>query len=195
MRGPVIDRWAALIAVVAATAVGAAGCGGSAGDDASGSPANEFTVRADTTVSANKSLTKAALIERVNEICQNRWPKILSNFSKYSSWQNPPISKADLFARSVRLSYTAGVDLHIFDRIYYLGAPPSQRQAVEAVIGALQEAVERGQRVVRVTNRGQLEALFADYNAKASRYGFDECLVKGSHLPHASKPVGLPDHT
>lgn len=156
------------------------GCGG---EDSAGAGNQKFSVRADTTVTTGSLPTKARFVARVNQICRNGWKVILQNFSEYSSWQDPKLSERQLFAKSVRLSYTAGVDFHIFDEIYNLGAPKGEERPTEDVIGAMQVAVEKGQRVVSVPTAAKLKELFAKYNQAAHEYGFDDCLVAGSHLP------------
>jgi len=178
-------RWLVAIAVVAALAIGA-GCGGDSSENAEG---QGFVVQASTTMTTGSLPTKARFVARVNQICRNGWKVILQNFDEYSSWQDPKLTERKLFAMSVRLSYLAGVDFHIFDEIYNLGAPKGEERAAEDVIGELQTAVERGQRVVTVPNTAKLEALFADYNRAAREYGFDECLIGGSHLPETAPPA------
>lgn len=182
-------RPAAVAAVVAAVAIGG-GCGGDSAETAEG---GGFKVQASTTVTTGSLPTKARFVARVNQICRKAWKLILRNFSRYSSWQSPRMSEADVFAKTVRLTYLASVDFYIFDPIYRMGAPKGEERAAEDVIGTMQIAVERGQRVVRVPTTEKLLALFADYNEVARDYGLDECLVEGPHLPKASTPEGPPD--
>jgi hypothetical protein len=173
-------------AAVAAAIVIGGGCGG---DSSTGASGQDFSVIADTTMTTGSLPTKARFVARVNQICRNGWKVILQNFDEYSSWQSPSLSEQQLFAKSVRLSYLAGVDFHIFDEIQNLGAPKGEERAAEDVIGTMQIAVERGQRVVPVPTTAKLEALFADYNRVAGEYGFDECLVDSSHLPETAPPA------
>jgi hypothetical protein len=167
------------VAASIATAI-AAGCGGG-GEGATGSETHPFEVYAATTVTANK-LTQAQFLARANQICRHGWHEILGNFAEYSSWQSPKLSKQEVFIKSVRLSFLAGFDFHVFDDLRDLGAPKGQERQVEKVLGTMQEGVERGQRQVRVTSVPQLQALFADYNQLARRYGLRDCLVDGTRL-------------
>lgn len=178
-------RWLVAMTVGAAVAIGS-GCGGDGSETAEG---GGFSVYADTTMTTGSLPTKARFVARVNQICRYGWKVIHENFRDYSSWQSPRLSEEKLFARSVRLSYLAGLDFHIFDEIYRLGAPKGEERAAEDVIGAMQTAVERGQRVVTVPTSEELVALFADYNQIAGEYGFSDCLVEGSHLPETAPPA------
>jgi hypothetical protein len=159
------------------------GCGGgeSSTSGATGEPA--FTVEAITTVTTGSTPMKAVFLARVNRICRRNWSEILENFAEYSSWQGKGLSEQQLFAKSVRDSYLAGVDFLIFDPIFRLGAPKGEEREVEDVIGAMQIAVEKGQRVVSVPTTKKLEDLFADYNQAAREYGLVDCLVQAGHLP------------
>lgn len=182
-------KWlAALLVVIAAVAIGS-GCGG---DDSETAEGSGFKVLASTTVTTGSLPTKARFVARVNQICRNGWKVILQNFREYSGWQSPRMSEEERFAKSVRLSYLAGVDFHIFDEIYNLGAPEGEEKNAEDIIGTMQIAVERGQRVVSVPTTDELVALFADYNEIAREYGLDECLIEDSHLPKTAPPEGLP---
>jgi hypothetical protein len=184
MKHPFTTMVAGALSLVLA----AAGCGGeSPGGGTSGG--SSFVVRASTTVTTGAASTRAHFVARVNQICRKKWRVILENFSQYSSWQGPELTERQLYADSIRESYLAGVDFHIFDSIFKMGAPKGQERAVEEVIGAMQAAVETGQRVVAVDNAAKLEALFGDYNAAAREYGFVDCLVESPHLPKLSPPV------
>jgi hypothetical protein len=170
-------------AVLAAIAIG---CGGSAGGDPSKS-SHEFSVRADTTMAPVASLTKAKFLAHINSLCRRKWRFVLNAVRETAVvWarKHPKVTPEDNFIRAVHQSYFASIDFLIFDWIHHLGAPPGQTRQIEDVIGTMQEAVELGQREVRVATVAQLEALFADYNRKARQYGLEECLVRGGHLPH-----------
>jgi hypothetical protein len=169
-----------IVALVAVVALVSAGCGGHSNAAETGN--RGFSVEADTTMTTG-SLSKGAFIAKINGLCERKWPLIDQNFVEYIGTLNPRWSQERRFANAVRLSFMAGVDFHIFDEIYNLGAPEGEEQNVEKVIGAMQEAVERGQRQVRVISPVELQALFGRYNELARRYGLDECLVSGMHLP------------
>lgn len=157
-----------------------AGCG-SDGDSTDAG----FRVQASTTVTTG-SLGKPQFVHRVNQLCREGWVIILDNFTKYSSWQEGDgLTRQEIFAKSVKESFLAGFDFHVFDEIYRLGGPEGEEESVEDVIGALQLAVERGQRQLRVTTPAQLDSLFADYNRRALEYGFVDCLVDAGRVRRA----------
>jgi hypothetical protein len=166
----------------------AASCGGDSAGDTTSSHHQEV-VRASTTVSTAPSLTKAKFVAHVNSLCRRKWPFILHAFREYRGQVklvNPQASFRQRFIEAIRLAYFASITFHIFDEVVRLGAPSGEKQAVEEMLGSMQEGVERGQRQKPVTSQSQVEALFVDYNEKARRYGLDECLVTGSHLPHGT---------
>lgn len=179
---------------IAVLAVLAVGCGGGTGGDTSAGGDHKFPVNADTTVTPVQALSKAKFVAHVNDLCRRKWPFVLNavrqtrNFTRKLYPQTSPLQR---YIRGVHVSYFAAIDYHIFDEIHRLGAPPGETQAVEDVIGSMQEGVERGQQT-RVTSPAQVKALFVDYNRIARRYGLDQCLVEGAHLPYAknlSTPV------
>jgi hypothetical protein len=173
------------IVALAVVAIAASGCGGADSDN----ERQGFVVKADTTVTT-ASLTKAQFVAHVNDVCRRRWPVILQNFVEYSGSLSPRWSEEKRFANAARLSFMAGVDFHIFDQIYKLGAPSGEEHNVEAVIGAMQEAVERGERQVRIISPVELQALFGKYNEIALHYGLGECSVSGAHLPVLAPVAG-----
>lgn len=179
-----------LIAVAAFAAV-VSGCGGSSSSSADDSPSSSanssgdhgYVVEADTTLTT-ANLDRAQFIARVDKICRQAWPIIYKNFTEYSATQDPRYSKKARFTEALHLSLLAGIDFHIFDYIYELGAPPGEEQEAEKVIGTLQSAVERGEKsLAPLATIPQAVKLFGEYNQRARDYGFtDECLVDRSHL-------------
>jgi hypothetical protein len=150
------------------------GCGGDA--------EQTYSVMADTTVTT-ASFPEPQLIPRINKICRQAWGVILDNFVEYSSTQNPTEPAKKRFTEAVRLSLLAGIDFHIFDEIYRLGAPRGTKRDVEEIIGSMQSAVERGQKnLAPVSSVAQVSALFGYYNQRARRYGLGDCLVDEAHL-------------
>jgi hypothetical protein len=162
---------------VAAIAFGCwGGCGG--GDSASrGAPAE-----ADRTRTAD-SVTKAQFTARFNDVCRHAWGDILENAVVYGRGQSPDLNEKELFARTVRYSFMAGFDFYIFSKVHALGAPRQQEHRGTTLIFTMKEAVEQAIHRVWLHSPAQLEALFADYNRAARRYGLDDCLVAGEHLP------------
>jgi hypothetical protein len=173
-----------LIAAAALAAI-LGGCGGSSSADAGGQSTGEHTysVESDTTLNTS-SISKAHFVPRVNKVCRKGWPQIHSDFAEYSGWhKNDGGSREKRFVEAVQLSLLAGIDFHLFDRIHRLGAPLSEKAEVEAVIGALQSAVERGLKgLAPVGSRAQIAALFEEYDQRARQFGFDDCVVDMAHL-------------
>jgi hypothetical protein len=174
-----LSKYLMLLIVAAPLAIG---CGDNGGEE---SVEAAFTVQARTTIITGP-LDKPRFIARVNKLCREGWAEILDNFSEYTSWQDAKeMSRQEIFTESVRESFLAGFDFHVFDEIRNLGGPRGEEEVVEDVIGALQLAVERGQRQVRVSSPAQLTALFADYNRRARAYGLEDCLVDGVRVQQA----------
>jgi hypothetical protein len=180
-----LRQW--LLATVAITSVVGVGCGGSAGDVSPGADRNDFSVRAGTTPTVTQSMTKPKFVAIVNDLCRRKWRFILHAFREYRGdvqVLEPQLTGKQVFVKATRLAYFASIGYHIYDHVLGLGAPPGEKQVVEELLGSMQEGIERGQRLRPVTSRGEVEALFADYNRIAGHYGLDECLVKGKRLPH-----------
>ncbi len=176
---------AAIVALVAL----AMGCGG-ADDSPTGSEGREFQVTgADTTVTPVESLTKAEFLAHVNDLCKRKWPFILNaarQTANFTRQLHPDTSELQQYRRGVRISYYPAIDYHLYDEIQRLGGPPGETQTIEEVLGSMQEAVERGQRTV-TSSAAQIERLFAIYNPIARKYGLDECLFQGRHLPYLDR--------
>jgi hypothetical protein len=167
-----------LTAALATLAVGS--CGGDS--ESGGSGEAGFVVEASTTVLTGP-LDKPQFVVRVNKICREGWAEILDNFTEYSSWkQEDGLNEDEAFKKSVRLSFLAGFDFHVFDPIYQLGGPPGEEKEIEDIIGALQLAVELGQRRINITSPEQLTNHFAEYNRLAQEYGLTDCLVDGERV-------------
>jgi hypothetical protein len=171
-----------LLVVLAAVSSAVVGCGG----NASGDEDQTYSVVADTTMTT-ASIAKAQYIPQVNKICRQAWAIIHHNFKEYSGWhetKHPTEAvKKKRFVNAVRLSLLAGIDFHIFDGIYRLGAPKGEERRLEEIIGPLQSAVERGQKnLAPISSVAKLATLFGEYNKRARQYGFADCLVDEPHL-------------
>ncbi len=164
-----------LIGGALAIAVFAAGCGG----DSAGAPSQGAATKRTT-----DSMTKAEFVAHFNHVCRRAWPEIRKNAAEYSRFQNPRLSEKKLFAKVVRYSFMAGFDFHIFNPMHELGTPADSSEHQGTTMNfAMKEAVERAIHREWVNSPAQLTALFADYNQAARRYGLDQCLVAGPHLP------------
>jgi hypothetical protein len=159
----------------------ALGCG----DDTSGEEPNE-PAKPRVSVTTDHALTKAKFLAHVNELCRRKW-RFIMNAVKQTRvlWekQYPRVNDRQNYLRAVRLSFFSSLNFLIFDWVRRLGAPPGGKQAVEELLGAMQETIDQGSRGVRFTTVPQLQALFTRYNEEARRYGLDQCLVSGAHIP------------
>lgn len=170
-------RWGLPLLLAASIAVAvAAGCGGD-------SSAEGPVLGADTTMKTVDSLTRAGFVAHVNGLCRKAWLILRQNFVEYSGTLPRRMPLAHRYANAVRLSYLAGVDFHIFDMIYRLGAPPGEEGEAEELIGILQIGVERGLHGPRLHSKAEVARLFARFNPIARRYGLDECVAAGGRLP------------
>jgi hypothetical protein len=106
---------------------------------------------------------------------------IRHNLAVYKSTQDPQFSPQRRFRESIRLSLLPGIDFHIFDNIRSLGAPKGEESKVEDMIGALQGAVEIGERAFPIRSPTDLWDLFDIFNPMARQYGLDDCLVNRAH--------------
>lgn len=164
---------------MAAIAATVAGCGGSNSNDGEGTT---YSVEANTVVTTS-SIAKAHYVPRINRLCRKAWGIILSNFTEYSSVQDPKVPKRKRFEEAVQLSLLAGIVFHIFDGIYNFGVPEGEEREVEEIIGSLESAAERGQKkLAPVSSIPLIVELFGEYNERAEGYGLDECLVDEARL-------------
>jgi hypothetical protein len=165
---------APLLTAAIAVAV-SAGCGGD-------SESQTYSVEAATTVTT-APVAKAGYVSRINKMCREAWVVIYDNFAEYSSWQNSKLDETKRFSDSVRSSLIPGIVFHIFDEIHNLGAPPGEKREVEEMIGSMQSASERGEKkLAPVSSIAQVTDLYDEYNQRASRYGFANCLIDEAHL-------------
>ncbi len=165
---------AVLLAAICALVI-SEGCGGT-------SNSSTYSVRADTTMTVG-DIDKAAFVEQANKICRQGWAIIVDNFHQYSGWQDHRETERVRFARSVQLSLMAGIDFHIFDLIYRSRAPHGEKEEIEAIIGAMQSAVERGEkRLVPIWSVDEVAALFGEYNQRARQYGLEDCVLDKRRL-------------
>lgn len=173
---------AAVISLVALTGCGGGNGGSSATAKSQAYSVNgrTYSVRADTTITT-ASVSLPQWRTQVNQVCREAWPTIQENFDKYLSWQNQHLPMRVRMEKTIRLSVLAGIDFHIFDNIHKEKAPEGEQASVEELIGAMQAAVEHGEKL-HMHSQKQLFALFADFNRRARRYGLDDCIVNGAHL-------------
>jgi hypothetical protein len=174
MRRPVAAATAGLVALML-------GCGDSTSGDEGGEPSAKPRVTV-----APGSLTKPKFLAHVNEVCRRKW-RFIMNAVKQTRvlWekQYPRVDDRENYTRAVRLSFFSSLNFLIFDWVHRLGAPPGEKRTLEELLGAMQEATDRGSRGPRLTTVSQVKALFISYNEEARRFGLDQCLVSGAHLP------------
>jgi hypothetical protein len=185
VRGRLTKSIALFLAATVLLGMAVAGCGGDGDDSAAATDGKKksFEVQASTTVSPDRSLSKTTFIAQVDRYCRQAWKEILRNYKEYSRTLDTKLSQRQRTAQAIRLSLMAGIDFHIFDNVHFLGAPKGEEVEVEEIIGAMQEAVERGQRLDPLYSVAEVTALFSDYNQRAALYGLDgDCLVNATNV-------------
>jgi hypothetical protein len=175
--------WRRGAAILLGVTMLAAGCGGE-GSPAEGDPAASYDPEASTTMTVARPLmTKAQFVARMSETCRKAWITVKDNWAEYTSTQDGKKGEVERFDEAVRTSLLSGIDFHIFDNFRILGAPPGEEEAIEAIIGPFQIAVELGwQARWHARTTADVVAQFQTYNERARAYGLDECLVDEAHL-------------
>lgn len=165
------------VAVVVLAGIVLGGCGGTGPGD------SDFTVQASTTMEATPGLSKAEFVERANQYCRDAWPAIRRNYRIYNTSKGQELNQRARTAKAIRQTLMSSIDFQIFDYIQLLGAPPGEEPEIEAIFGAMQEAVERGQRLEPLYSADEVTALFGEFNQRAQDYGLQDCLVDPARLP------------
>jgi len=127
-------------------------------------------------------LSRAKFIAKAESICREAWPAIRKDYGIYGRTEESGLSKKRRTAEAMRVTLMASIDLHIFDQIHTLGSPQGQKIAAERLIGAMQEAVERGQRLDPLYSVAEVVELYGPFNKRAAAYGLHDCLVNSTHL-------------
>jgi hypothetical protein len=169
-----------LLSLSVGITLGLAACGGSS--DVAGKTA--YDAEADTTMTTSSPpLTKARFTQQINKRCRRVWIAILNNWAIYTRTQDAKLGEKARFAQAVQYSLLAGIDFHIFDGIYRLGAPPGDERTIERIIGPMQEAVELGWKGKWVaSSAAQVAEHFRLFNERARQYGLDDCVATDSRL-------------
>jgi hypothetical protein len=171
-----------MVATISAATLVVGGCGGS-GDGSTGSTGTGFDVQASTVMYvANPRISKAEFIRRVEGYCRKAWPSVRHSSRTYIHDEAQSGSRKERASEAIRNSLMGSIDFQIFDNIHILGTPPGEERAIEEIVGPMQEAVERGQRLGPLYSIAEVTALFGKFNRQASRYGLRDCLVEESHL-------------
>jgi len=165
-------KWGGLFAAVAtAAAVIAVGCGGGPEEPRS----QDRTTRASTTVTTG-SLGKAKYLAHVNRYCRRDWVRILQAFADLQAKEGSKTSPEELFVKASESFLIPGIQIQ-FDVMRRNAAPEGEERKVEHMIGALQLAIESGEKM-RISSPAQLAAHFGRFNELAIKYGLDDCLVR-----------------
>lgn len=173
-----------IVALAAAALIAGCGAAGKGSNQTTGSTASAS--RPYGILYVNPGLTKQKFLAHVNALCRRKW-RFIDNAVRQTSVlegiAHPQMSKLERYTVGVHDSYYASVSYHIYTPIQRgVGAPPGEKQAVEDVLRAMLDGMSQGEKA-SVTKPAQVEAMFSDYNQLARRYGLDECLVTGGHLP------------
>lgn len=174
--------------LVAALAVAAliAGCGAGGQDPNTTTGSTAPSSRPYGLLYVNPGLTKQKFVAHVNGLCRRKW-RFIQNAVRQTSVltgaARPQTSKLQRYTAGVQQSYFASIGFHIYTEVQHLGAPPGEKQTVEDVLKAMLDGMRRGE-ATPIARPAQVRAVFSDYNRLAHRYGLDECLVAGAHLPY-----------
>lgn len=85
------------------------------------------------------------------------------------------LSRRRLLAGASKSFILPGIEFQ-FDDLLAMGGPDGEEGEVEEMLGAMQLAIETGQRQ-RVFAAARLSKLFEDFNRLARRYGIGHCAV------------------
>jgi hypothetical protein len=151
-----------------------ASCGGGGDGDSASRAGHTFSVRADTTVTTN-ALSRSQFLARAGAICKSSRGRILRRFAESLQEQDPKTSVERTVADASYSYFLPGIQFQ-FDDFRLIGAPSDDQEQVEEMIGAMQFAIESGEKQ-RIKSPGQLEGLFRVFNELAGTYGLDECIV------------------
>jgi hypothetical protein len=174
VRGSLLSSLGAL-AIAAAIALGAGGCGGGS-DSASG----ESTGATATGGGANQtvhssSLSKAEFIKRADAICTREKTKGLEAMGAYVKESKGAAGqeKAALIGEAIQKVFLPSVQSQV-DQIRALGAPEGDEQEVEAILVALEEAVEGASQ--GTPSSAHFAQSFSNAGSLAREYGLSGCV-------------------
>jgi hypothetical protein len=128
------------------------------------------------------NLSKPKFLAHINAVCRWAWGKIRRSFAEAELIRNAKQSRKAWFTEALRLIVVGGIDFHIFDAIRITGSPPGEENRIEKILGPMQEAVERAQRINHVHSVAELPGRFRVYNERAQQYGLNDCLVNMAHV-------------
>lgn len=162
-----MGRWS-LIATLVAAALIVAGCG-------SGGGSGEATAgeSAASAVTTSDDLTRAKLIDRADKICsqtdETQEAELKAFLKDHPNSQSNPRGQA-------RLVKEAGLPpiREELEELAALGAPPGDEKDVEAILRALETAIEKSEANPASLLKDE-ENLFGTVRKLATKYGFGAC--------------------
>jgi len=159
-----------LVAALACLALG--GCGG--GGEASGGDSTASGGQAETIETS--SLDKAEFIKQADEICAEEAELFLKSITDYMV-NHPPQSgesEQEVAADGVRQTLLPKFQNQI-DRVRELGAPAGEEKEVEAILAAMQHAVDSLAKRKEVALATDIDQEFRPAGRLAIRYGLEHC--------------------
>lgn len=161
------------VALALVVAVVAVGCGGS--DDDAGSAEFDDSSSAEP---ATSSMTKAQFVNQANRACGAERENLLARAQAYQEETDTFAEEGTpQFAEATRRIFLSTFEAEV-EAVRALGAPAGEKQRIEAVLTAQQEAIddvaERG-----VETYAQIEAAFAEASELLREYGLRGCLLGG----------------
>jgi hypothetical protein len=180
VRGSLLSSLGAL-AIAAAVALGVAGCGGGSDSSSSSSESTGATTAAagggkqTKTAVHSSSLSKEEFVEKADAICVREKTKGLEAMGAYAKEHQGAAgqSKAEVIGEAIQKVFLPSVQAQV-DQIRALGAPEGEEQEVEAVLVALEEAVEEASH--GTPSSARFSQSFANAGALATEYGLTSCV-------------------
>lgn len=171
--GPKQSLLAPLV-VAALVCLALGGCGG--GEDASGGDSTAAASGGQAETIETSSLSKAEFIKQAEAICAREGEHFLQLISSYMSSHAPKSgeSEQEVAAEGVRQTLLPKFQNQI-DQIRELGAPAGEEEEVEAILAAMQRAVDALAKRKEVALATDIDQEFRPAGRLAIRYGLEYC--------------------
>jgi hypothetical protein len=174
VRGSLLSSLAAL-AIAAAIALGVGGCGGGSNSTSSESTNTTAASGGKQAKVHSSSLGKTEFIEKADAICTREKTKGLEAMGAFVKENKGATgqAKAELIGEAIQKVFLPSIQSQV-DQIRALGAPEGDEQEVEAILVALEEAVEGASQ--GSPSSARFAHSFANSGALAREYGLTACV-------------------
>lgn len=168
-------RFGAFLLTIAFAIAVLGGCGGGGG---SGSSSGDSTVQSTGGSEAvgTSSLDKAEFVKQADEICAEESELFLKSITNYMAKHPPQAgeSEQEVAADGVRQTLLPKFQNQI-DRVRELGAPAGEEEEVEAILEAMQHAVDSLAQRNEVALATDIDKEFKPAGKLAVQYGLENC--------------------